>query len=161
VVTGHPWSGKTPPNFPVLERYDLLCLGSRPGHKDYYTLNFGATAPGEIQLVVFLDLNETGGGELNNTLGVLDIILNSTSVQGNPDPSLEGSSAPQAAIDRIFTGGSVLVELSPEPAGEPAAERDGRRLSRLRDRYWDRPIHPRLLGSAALQFHAEQPQRRG
>jgi hypothetical protein len=85
--------------------------------QDYYELNFGATGPGEIQLVVFLDLNETGGGQPNNTFDVLDIILNPTSIQGDPDPSLDVSSAEQAAINQIFTGGSLIAELSPEPAG--------------------------------------------
>jgi hypothetical protein len=84
--------------------------------QDYYTLNFGATGPGEIQLVVFLDLNETGGGATTNSFDVLDIILNPTSIQGNPDPSLDVSSAEQAAINQIYTGGSLLAELSPEPA---------------------------------------------
>jgi hypothetical protein len=85
--------------------------------QDYYTLNFGATGPGEIQLVVFLDLNETGGGEPNNTLEKLDIVLNPTSIQGNPDASLDVTGAEQAAINQVYTGGSVIAELLPEPAG--------------------------------------------
>ena len=84
--------------------------------QDYYTLNFGATGPGEVQLVVFLDLNETAGGDPNNTLGVMDIILNPTTIQGNPDPSLDVTSAQQAAIDQVYTGGSLLAGLNPEPA---------------------------------------------
>jgi len=85
--------------------------------QDYYTLNFGATGPGEIQLVIFLDLNETGGGQPNNTLEKLDIILNPTSIQGNPDASLDVTGAQQAAINQVYTGGSVLAGLLPEPAG--------------------------------------------
>jgi hypothetical protein len=84
--------------------------------QDYYALNFGATGPGDIQLVIFLDLNETGGGQPTNTLQVLDIILNPASIQGNPNPSLDVTSAQQAAIDQIFTGGTVIAELNPEPA---------------------------------------------
>jgi hypothetical protein len=82
----------------------------------YYALNFGATTIGQIQLVVFLDLNETGGGQANNTLGVLDIILNPTTIQGNPDASGDVASWQQAAIDQVFTGGTVIAELDPEPA---------------------------------------------
>jgi hypothetical protein len=85
--------------------------------QDYYNLNFGATGPGDIQLVVFLDLNETGGGEPNNTLDVLDIILNPASIQGNPDPSFDVTGAEQAAINQVFTGGLILAGLLPEPAG--------------------------------------------
>jgi hypothetical protein len=84
--------------------------------QDYYNLNFGATGPGEIQLVVFPDLNETGGGQPNNTFDVLDIILNPTTIQGNPDPSLDVTGAEQAAINHVYTGGSLIAELLPEPA---------------------------------------------
>ena len=82
----------------------------------YYALNFGATAASGTQLVLFLDLNETGGGEPNNTLALLDIILNPATIQGNPDPSLDVTSAEQAAINQVFTGGTVIAELDPEPA---------------------------------------------
>jgi hypothetical protein len=85
--------------------------------QDYYNLNFGTTGPGQIQLVVFLDLNETGGGEPNNTIDVFDIILNPSTIQGNPDASLDVTSAQQAAINQVFTGGSVIAGLVPQPAG--------------------------------------------
>jgi hypothetical protein len=85
--------------------------------QDYYTLNFGATTSGQIQLVLFLDLNETGGGQPSNTLGVLDIFLNPATIQGNPVPSGDVTSAEQAAINQVFTGGTLLAELNPEPAG--------------------------------------------
>jgi hypothetical protein len=85
--------------------------------QDYYALNFGASTVGDIQLVVYLDLNETGNGQPNNTLDVLDIILNPTTIQGNPDANGDVTSAQQAAINQSFTGGTVLAELDPEPAG--------------------------------------------
>jgi hypothetical protein len=84
--------------------------------QNYYNLNFGATGPGQVQLVLFLDLNETGSGQPNNTLAVLDIILNPTTIQGSPNPSGDVTSAQQAAINQVYTGGTVLAELDPEPA---------------------------------------------
>jgi hypothetical protein len=83
----------------------------------YYTLNFGTTGVGQTQLVIFLDLNETGGGQPNNTLRVLDIVLNPTTIQGNPDASGDVTSAQQAFIDQTYTGGTLLAGLDPEPAG--------------------------------------------
>jgi hypothetical protein len=86
--------------------------------QDYYTLNYGVTTPGDVQLVVFLDLNETGGGKPNNTLSVLDIYLNPTSITGNPDPvGGDVTSDEQAAINQGFLGGTLLAFLDPEPAG--------------------------------------------
>jgi hypothetical protein len=84
--------------------------------QEYYTLNFGVTTTGEIELVVFLDLNETGGGQPTNTFETLDIILNPVTIQGNPDASGDVTSAQQAAIDQIFTGGTTIAWLNPEPA---------------------------------------------
>ena len=84
--------------------------------QSYYNLNFGATGVGQVQLVLFLDLNETGNGQANNTLAILDIILNPTTIQGNPNPSGDVTSAQQAAIDQVFTGGTLLAELDPVPA---------------------------------------------
>jgi hypothetical protein len=81
-----------------------------------YNLNFGATGPGQVQLVLFLDLNETGNGQLNNTLAVLDIVLNPATIQGSPNPSGDVSGVQQAAINQVFTGGTLLAELNPEPA---------------------------------------------
>ncbi len=82
--------------------------------QSFYSLN----VPGlmNIQLVLFLDLNETGGGAGINQLALLDIILNPATVQGNPDPSGDVTSDEQAAINQIFTGGSTLAFLDPEPA---------------------------------------------
>lgn len=82
--------------------------------KALYNLNF---APGSIdEIVVFVDLNETGGGIPNNTLAEFDVVLNPTSIQGNPDPLGDVSSAEQAAIDQIYTGGTKIAYLNPEPA---------------------------------------------
>jgi hypothetical protein len=83
--------------------------------KSFYNLNF---APNSIhEIVLFLDLNETGGGIPTNSLDRLNIILNPASVQGNPNP-LGGdvSSASQAAIDQVFSGGVRISKLNPEPA---------------------------------------------
>ena len=82
--------------------------------KAFYNLNF---LPGSIyEIVLFLDLNETGGGIPINTLGKLDIILNPTSIQGNPDALGDVSSVSQAAINQVYTGGSLLASLDPQPA---------------------------------------------
>ena len=83
--------------------------------KSYYNLNF---APGSIhELVLFLDLNETGGGIPTNTLGLLNIVLNPATIQGNPNPVLgDVSSASQAGIDQVYSGGTLLAYLNPQPA---------------------------------------------
>jgi hypothetical protein len=84
--------------------------------KAYYNLNFSPA--GSIRnIVLFLDLNETGGGIPTNTLGKLDIVLNPTAIQGNPNPLGDVSSATQAAINQVYTGGITLAHLNPEPAG--------------------------------------------
>ena len=71
--------------------------------KTYFNLNFAA---GSINnLVIFLDINETGGGLPTNTLGKLDIVLNPTAIQGGPNTLGDVSSAEQAAIDQVYTGG--------------------------------------------------------
>jgi hypothetical protein len=82
--------------------------------KAFYTLNF---APNSIdEILVFLDLNETGGGEPNNTLVKLDIILNPASIQASPFPTPSVTSAQQAAIQQVFTGGTLIASLNPQPA---------------------------------------------
>ncbi|MCX7424764.1 MAG: PEP-CTERM sorting domain-containing protein [Planctomycetia bacterium] len=83
--------------------------------KAYYNLNF--QPPGSIhEILLFLDLNETGPGEPNNTLVKLDVVLNPTSIQGNPNPSGDVSSAAQAAIDQVYSGGTTIANLKPQPA---------------------------------------------
>ena len=82
--------------------------------KAYFDLNFASGSIGEI--VIYLDLNETGGGEPNNTLVLFDIVLNPASIQGSPVPSGDVLSSEQAAIDQVYTGGTLLASLSPQPA---------------------------------------------
>jgi len=82
--------------------------------KAYFNLNFLAGSVNDI--VLFLDLNETGGGQTNNTLALLDIILNPTGIQGSPNPFGDVSSAAQAAINQVYTGGTTIAYLDPEPA---------------------------------------------
>ena len=82
--------------------------------KAYYILNFPTVSIHEI--VLFLDLSETGGGIPNNTLAMLDVVLNPTSVQGNPAPLGDVSSAVQAAINQVYTDGTTIANLNPQPA---------------------------------------------
>jgi hypothetical protein len=82
--------------------------------KAYFLLNF-PNPPSEV--VLFLDLNETGGGQPTNTITKLDIILNPATIQGNPDPvNTDVSSATQAGINQVYTGGTLLENLNPQPA---------------------------------------------
>jgi hypothetical protein len=84
--------------------------------KAYYDLNFAPT--GSVhELLLFLDLNETGGGVPTNTLGKLDIVLNPTSIQGSPNPiGGDVSSSTQAAINQVYSGGLTIANLNPQPA---------------------------------------------
>jgi hypothetical protein len=75
----------------------------------YYDLNFGVNVIDE--LVVFLDINETGKGTENNNLSVFDIILNPTTIQGNPIATGDVTSDEQAAINQIYTGGNTIANL--------------------------------------------------
>ena len=94
--------------------------------KAFYNLNF---PPGSIhEIVLFLDLNETGGGEPNNTLAKLDIVLNPTSIQGNPDPLGDVSSdgqASQAEINQVYIGGTTIANLNPQPAANLPVNNQG------------------------------------
>jgi hypothetical protein len=78
--------------------------------KAFYNLNFAPNSINEI--VLSLDLNETGAGQVNNTLSLLNVILNPASIQGNPSPSGDVSSAGQAAINQAFTGGNIIASLA-------------------------------------------------
>lgn len=83
--------------------------------KAFYDLNF--PAPGGIfEIVLFLDLNETGAAALVNSLDRLDIVLNPISIQGNPNPFGDISSAQQAAINQLYRGGTTIASLNPQPA---------------------------------------------
>jgi hypothetical protein len=88
--------------------------------KAYYILNFPSGSIHEI--VLFLDLNETGGGEPVNTLAKLDIILNPT---GIPDPSGDVTSAQQAGINQVYTGGTMIANLNPQPAANLPVNNQG------------------------------------
>lgn len=77
--------------------------------KSYYNLNFPVGSIDEI--VLFLDLNETGRGEPNNTLERLDVFLNPTFIQGSPNPSGDVSGSAQAAINQVFEGGTLMANL--------------------------------------------------
>jgi len=84
--------------------------------KQFYNLNFSPA--GSIhEIVLFLDLNETGGGQPTNTLQKLDIVLNPASIQGNPNPvSGDVSSGTQAGIQQVYTAGTTIGYLNPQPA---------------------------------------------
>jgi hypothetical protein len=75
----------------------------------YYDLNFGVNVIDE--LVIFLDINETGNGTETNGLSVFDIVLNPTTVQGNPNAAGDVISDEQAAINQIYTGGITIANL--------------------------------------------------
>lgn len=91
--------------------------------KAFYNLNF---PPGSItDIVLFLDLNETGPGSPTNTLTNLDIILNPATIQGSPNPAGDVSSGTQAAINQVYTGGALIANLVPEPAGNLPVQSQG------------------------------------
>jgi hypothetical protein len=91
--------------------------------KAFYNLNF---APNSVNnLTVFLDLNETGDGQLNNTLAKFDVVINPTTIQGNPNPAGDVTSTQQAAIDQVYTGGTLAAHLNPEPAANLPSNQQG------------------------------------
>lgn len=80
----------------------------------YYNLNFPSPSADPFwQIVLFLDLNETGGGAPSNILTKLDVVLNPATIQGEPNPLLDISSAQQDAINQVYTGGTLLANLDP------------------------------------------------
>ncbi len=89
--------------------------------KKFYRLNFPTGTGGSTvnELVLFIDLNETGGGQMINNIDMIDIIQNPTSIAGNPNPGLDVSSAAQAAINQIYTGGTLLANLFASPVVVP------------------------------------------
>jgi len=87
--------------------------------KDFYNLNF--SPDGSIdEIVLFLDFNETKPGEPKNTLERLDIILNPTTLDGGlvplPTNASDLLSGQQAAINQVYTGGTLIANLNPQPA---------------------------------------------
>jgi hypothetical protein len=92
--------------------------------KSFFNLNFSGNSINEV--VLFLDLNETGGaGAASNTLARLDIVLNPTSIQGNPAPAADATSAQQAAINQVFAGGTLVAYLNPQPAANLPVNNQG------------------------------------
>lgn len=79
--------------------------------KAYYNLNFPAGSIDEI--VLFLDLSESE--KLNNRLAELDVILNPT-IQGAPNALGDVACATQAAINQVYSGGTTITNLNPQPA---------------------------------------------
>jgi hypothetical protein len=75
----------------------------------YYDLNFGVNTVDE--LVIFLDINETGNGTETNNLTLFDIVLNPTTIQGNPDATGDVTSDEQVAIKQNYTGGTSIASL--------------------------------------------------
>jgi hypothetical protein len=92
--------------------------------KDFYRLNFPDGNGGSTvnELVLFIDINETGDGQAINNIDKIDIVQNATTINGNPDPNLDVSSVTQAAIDQIFTGGTLLANLFSSPVIVPVNE---------------------------------------
>ena len=89
--------------------------------KAYYDLNF---PPGSIhEIVLILDLNEVE--TLNNTLAKLDVVLNPTSIQGEPNPLGDVSSAAQAGINQVYIGGTTIAYLDPQPAANLPVNNQG------------------------------------
>ena len=89
--------------------------------KAFYNLNF---PPGSIhEIVLILDLNEVE--TLNNTLAKLDVVLNPTSIQGDPNPLGDVSSAAQAGINQVYIGGTTIAYLAPQPAANLPVNNQG------------------------------------
>ena len=86
--------------------------------KKFYDYTFG---PGVIdEIVLFLDLNETGVGGDTNNLNRMDIIGNPTTVQGIPPAFPDDvSSTQQNGINQTYTGGTVLAQLDTAPYNLP------------------------------------------
>ena len=84
--------------------------------KDFYELNFGTGVIDEI--VIFLDLSETGPGGPINHFGVMDVYSNPSTISDNPqdfpDPTTSDvSSDKQNAINQVYTGGTLEAGLDP------------------------------------------------
>ena len=103
-------------------------LTSAADLKSYYRLNFPTLlgVPGEIQIVLFFDFNETGAAaQATNHLKKLELILNPTSIAGNPvNPYLndvqgggsQNTVGSQTYINQTNSGGTVIATLDPSIA---------------------------------------------
>ena len=90
--------------------------------KDYFLQNFDDLngQPGEIEIVLFLDLNETGEAGMEvNYLNTMQIVVNPDWVSGNPNPfgdvesdyRKKSTSGNQSDINQNFFGGTVAAQL--------------------------------------------------
>jgi hypothetical protein len=61
------------------------------------------------ELLLILDLNESGPGSAVNSFNLLQIVLNPSTVNGNPDPFADIAAADQAMINQMFTGGTIMA----------------------------------------------------
>ncbi len=103
-----------------IEFFDESYVTTAGELQSYYNLNYGATTTGQVEIAIFLDLNETtGANQLTNSLSKLDIILNPTTINGNPVASGDVTGAEQTAIDQGYTGGSTSATLSSSPLNLP------------------------------------------
>lgn len=102
--------------------------------KSFYLLNFPnlTGVPGETELAVFLDLNETGtAAQTTNSLDLFDIVINPSTINGNAPVTgglfdaavndiLGGGASPvlgeQDFIDQIYTGGTLVSTIDPSVA---------------------------------------------
>ena len=82
--------------------------------KDFYILNFpnGIGSSDVADIVVFLDLNETGGGSPSNFFTLLDVVLNPATISGNPNALGDVTGAEQAAINQVHTGGTLSANMA-------------------------------------------------
>ena len=96
--------------------YDESYVTTAGELKNFYDLNFGPNVIDEI--VLFLDLNETGGEADTNSLNVMDVVLNPETIQGDPNPSGDVLSSEQNAINQVYTlgSGSLIASLDPTTA---------------------------------------------
>lgn len=90
--------------------------------REFYELNF----PNPInEIVLFLDLNETGPGSPMNHLSLFEVISNPTGLPGSPDPSLDLTGAQQALIGQTYSGGTLEAYLFDPPENLPVVSNGG------------------------------------
>jgi hypothetical protein len=80
----------------------------------FYALNFpdGMGGSNVREITLFVDLDESGqAAQATNLLDHVELVLNPAFIQGNPDPLGDVTSAEQAAIDQIHSGGTSLTSL--------------------------------------------------
>lgn len=105
--------------------YDEYFITSFGDLQEFYKVNFGITGPGQVTLVIFLDLDEAQTFDSDNLMNILDLWLDPTMVAGQ-DPTVAGSTYDAAGGDvdnadqnkiadatTAFTGGTLLASLDP------------------------------------------------